>query len=89
MLPGNTNSIPFIRCWGTDINSQVARAWDSSISGTCVDREIVARGVYVYSSVNIVLDWLYAILPMPLLWNLQMNTRVKLSVMFVLSLGVL
>ncbi|RGP74454.1 integral membrane [Fusarium longipes] len=42
---------------------------------------------YYFSAVSIVTDWTLAILPAILLWNIQMKQRVKLPVIFMLSLG--
>ncbi|KAF2644632.1 hypothetical protein P280DRAFT_487198 [Massarina eburnea CBS 473.64] len=39
------------------------------------------------SSFNVVTDVLFATLPIPLIWKLQLNTRTKLSLIVVLSLG--
>lgn len=38
---------------------------------------------------NIAIDWLCALMPIPLLWNVPLDRRAKLSVAVLLSLGVL
>lgn len=38
---------------------------------------------------NIAIDWYCALLPVPLLWNAPLSLRTKLSVGFLLSLGIL
>lgn len=39
--------------------------------------------------VSVLTDLLFALLPIPLLWRVQMNTRTKAVVIAILSLGVL
>lgn len=39
--------------------------------------------------VNILTDVLFATMPIPLVWQLQLNTRTKLSLITILSLGYL
>ncbi|EOD51951.1 putative integral membrane protein [Neofusicoccum parvum UCRNP2] len=51
-------------------------------------RNGVATGVYVYSAVNLALDWYYALALVPLVLKLQMRTVVKISTVFVLGVGV-
>ncbi|KAF4541826.1 Integral membrane protein [Lasiodiplodia theobromae] len=58
-------------------------------TGRCADRNGVAIGVYVYSAINLVLDWYYALALAPMVWKLQMRTIVKISTIFVLGMGVL
>lgn len=41
----------------------------------------------VCSAVNIATDLLFAILPIPMVWGLQMNVRKKIGLISVLSLG--
>ncbi|GME62523.1 Alpha/beta hydrolase fold-1 [Neofusicoccum parvum] len=57
-------------------------------TGHCADRNGVATGVYVYSAVNLALDWYYALALVPLVLKLQMRTVVKISTVFVLGVGV-
>ncbi|KAL6151979.1 hypothetical protein ACJQWK_04843 [Exserohilum turcicum] len=42
---------------------------------------------YVCASVNIFTDWATALMPIALLWNVQMNRNTKISVAGILSLG--
>lgn len=58
-------------------------------TGRCADRNGVAIGVYVYSAINLVLDWYYALALAPMVWKLQMRTIVKISTILVLGMGVL
>ena len=63
----------------------IARYWDLSVRGTCGDE--VSTDLYL-GIVNLLLDILIVILPMPVLWGLQMavNKKVMLSGMFGLGL---
>ncbi|KAK9771444.1 hypothetical protein AB5N19_03193 [Seiridium cardinale] len=55
--------------------------------GSCLDASVVAKAFYGYSAVSCWTDWTFSILPVFLVWNLQMNTQVKLSVIAILAAG--
>lgn len=44
---------------------------------------------YFRTSTNIIIDYFYALLPVYILWNVQMNLKLKLSVLLLLGLGAL
>ncbi|TEY35781.1 hypothetical protein BOTCAL_0579g00040 [Botryotinia calthae] len=69
--------------------SPVQYAWNTSIVGKCNPAKTLADIYYATTAVNIVTDWFCAILPIPLLWNVQLNRNAKLSVGFILGLGAL
>ncbi|KAI5364727.1 hypothetical protein Slin15195_G042650 [Septoria linicola] len=70
--------------------SPVSYAWDTTIpGGTCLPSQDLADVYYATTAVNIVADWFCALIPIPLLWNIHLNTNAKLSVGFLLSLGIL
>jgi hypothetical protein len=65
-------------------------AWDpTSGPGSCMDPLAITQLGYAFSALDIGSDWLYAILPVAMLWDVQMTWRMKLSVCIVLSLGVM
>lgn len=41
----------------------------------------------MHKAINIATDLLFAILPIPMIWKLQLNTRTKIGLASVLSLG--
>lgn len=55
--------------------------------GSCIAGTIVSGCFYGYSAISCLTDWTYSILPIFLVWNLQMNTRVKISVVMILAAG--
>ncbi|KAI1249883.1 hypothetical protein MGN70_009500 [Eutypa lata] len=68
----------------------VSAAWDTSAlsnGGKCNDAAILADIYYATTAVNILTDWITAFMPVPLLWNIQMNANSKVSVAFILGLG--
>ncbi|KAI1075461.1 hypothetical protein F5B20DRAFT_559788 [Whalleya microplaca] len=68
----------------------VSAAWDQSLlakGGKCNEARILADIYYATTAVNIVTDWVTAFMPIPLLWNVQMNRNSKISVAFILGLG--
>lgn len=56
-------------------------------TGSCIDPSITINVFYGYSAVVCVGDWIYATLPYFLVWKLQMDTRSKIVVIIILSLG--
>jgi hypothetical protein len=67
----------------------VAYFWGqyAGMSGSCIDPWIVSRSVLAYSIVSCCTDWTFCILPVSIIWNIQMNPRTKASVLVLFSLG--
>ncbi|KAI0112966.1 hypothetical protein F4814DRAFT_420117 [Daldinia grandis] len=63
-------------------------SWEGG-PGDCSGLDTVGKMTFAMSTVTIITDWLCAIFPGLILWNLNMKPRVKASLIFVLSLGVL
>ena len=57
----------------------VSWAWDTSTpGGKCNPAQTLADIYYATTAVNIATDWFCALLPIPLLWNVQLNRNAKL-----------
>ncbi len=68
----------------------VQAQWDFTIkSAKCVSGPSFVAAAYSISVMTIVTDWLYALLPIPMIWSVQMSVQAKATVAFVLSLGIL
>lgn len=68
----------------------VAAQWDYTLpSYTCVTPQQVVEAAYALSVLNILSDWLYALLPIPMLWSAKMTPQAKATVSVVLGLGIL
>jgi len=59
------------------------------MEGTCNGSSIQTTLSYAVAVVSILSDWIFAILPIFLLWNIQLDWRVKCSVIGMLGMGVL
>ncbi|KAF2651780.1 hypothetical protein K491DRAFT_606198 [Lophiostoma macrostomum CBS 122681] len=69
--------------------TNLAVQWDPTVEGTCWGPNVLKGLSYANQSFNILTDLLFAvIIPIPMLWNLQMNTRQKSTVIGILGLGV-
>jgi hypothetical protein len=55
--------------------------------GSCINPAITVNATYAYSAISCAVDWTLGLLPISLVWNLQMNPRTKLSVAAILALG--
>ncbi|KAF2786396.1 hypothetical protein K505DRAFT_318523 [Melanomma pulvis-pyrius CBS 109.77] len=73
----------------------VIAAWNSALrpppfgTGTakCYSNNVFRNLGMMNSAFNIITDVLFATLPIPLIWSLQLNTRTKISLIAILSLG--
>ncbi|KAL8404697.1 hypothetical protein RB594_009528 [Gaeumannomyces avenae] len=63
--------------------------WNKSIPGQCMETSFLLASSLSYAALSIVADFILAVVPIPMLWNVQMNWRVKSAVMGILSLGFL
>ncbi|KAM0609217.1 hypothetical protein ACHAO3_001457 [Verticillium nonalfalfae] len=67
----------------------LAYAWDISIpNGQCIPPAHLKFAAFFNSSVSVVTDFIFAVLPVPILWNVQLNWKVKSAVAAILSLGI-
>ena len=57
--------------------------------GSCIDKDSIPDAAIAHSVVSFLGDWILGLMPIVLLWDLQMNLRTKVSVIIVLSLGLL
>jgi hypothetical protein len=56
-------------------------------SGTCINPDITVDATYAYSAISCAADWILGLLPISLVWHLQMTPRTKLSVAAILAMG--
>lgn len=73
----------------------VAAQWDFTLlmvnggTGTCASGDAVVAAGYALSVLAVLSDWLYALLPIFMVWKVRMSLQAKITVILVLSLGVL
>jgi len=69
--------------------SPVYTAWDKSTGkGHCLKPKAIADVGYAFSAMDILFDWMFALLPVPMLWDIKMSLQVKLSLILILGLGI-
>ncbi|GAW21843.1 hypothetical protein ANO14919_113690 [Xylariales sp. No.14919] len=61
--------------------------WDKDVSGVCINPEIIAALTYLYSAFSVICDFTFAILPMFLIYTLQIDTKTKIALIPILSIG--
>lgn len=59
----------------------------ANISGTCMDLDHIIAMAYVYSITATLCDLTLGLLPIALVWNLQMNLRTKCALAGILGMG--
>ncbi|OCK82007.1 hypothetical protein K432DRAFT_294167 [Lepidopterella palustris CBS 459.81] len=57
------------------------------LEGKCASRSVNLLFLYMHAAVTTVTDWIFALLPVFILWDSKMDIRTKISVGFILSLG--
>ncbi|KAF8858680.1 hypothetical protein BDZ45DRAFT_651041 [Acephala macrosclerotiorum] len=62
--------------------------WDSTIQTTCWAPTTLRNLSYANSAINITTDLIMAGLPIPMLWKVQINGRVKASLCCIMGLGI-
>ncbi|KAI0404065.1 hypothetical protein F4802DRAFT_263231 [Xylaria palmicola] len=62
--------------------------WDKDIEGgTCIGGDIIAALTYLYSALSVICDFTFAILPIFLVFSLQIDKRTKIALIPILSIG--
>lgn len=56
-------------------------------SGSCLDTSIVVAATYGYSAITCAGDIIFSILPVLLVWSLQMGRKEKVAVILILAMG--
>jgi hypothetical protein len=69
----------------------VAAQWDVRLNETadCVSGSSYVSAAYAFSVLAILSDWLYALIPIPMIWKVKMSFQTKCSIIFILALGIL
>ncbi|TDZ51606.1 hypothetical protein CTRI78_v007501 [Colletotrichum trifolii] len=76
--------------WNLFQCSPVTAQWDYTIPDSkCVSPDAVVAAAYSISVMTILSDWLYALMPIPMIWNVKMTTQAKATVIVILGLGIL
>ncbi|EFQ28128.1 integral membrane family protein [Colletotrichum graminicola M1.001] len=75
--------------WNTFQCSPIEAQWDYTISNAeCVPADAVVAAAYSISVMTILSDWLYALLPIPMVWGIEMTIQAKATVIVILGLGI-
>ncbi|KAL4899203.1 hypothetical protein BDW74DRAFT_183945 [Aspergillus multicolor] len=63
--------------------------WDATVKTHCGDSSAVIKFAYFSSAVNTASDFFLAVFPTAIFWNLNLRLRIKLSLIVLMSLGIL
>lgn len=61
--------------------------FDDGASGTCVDAKVIMALTYLYSVFSVISDFTCAILPMFLIWKLNMGRKTKLALIPIMTMA--
>jgi len=62
--------------------------WNTTIEGGTRAGNFISAAI-AFSVMSILSDWFYAILPIPVLWPLKITLQSKISIVLILSLGIM
>jgi len=65
----------------------LAKVWDRRVPGTCLPAPVVHSVAYAQSAFAIATDLLLSLAPICVFWSLQISTKRKLGICFLMSLG--
>lgn len=78
--------------WNLFQCNPIAAQWDYTLldnpENHCVSAQAIVNAAYALSVMTILSDWLYALLPIPMVWNVKMTKQAKATVVLVLGLGI-
>ncbi|KAF5025893.1 hypothetical protein F66182_2012 [Fusarium sp. NRRL 66182] len=75
--------------WNLFQCNPVEMQWDFRITdGHCVSSDQIIAAAYAISAMTVLSDWLYALLPIPMLWSVKMTKQAKVTVIIILGLGI-
>ncbi|KAM4056086.1 integral membrane family protein [Hirsutella rhossiliensis] len=75
--------------WNIFQCTPVAKQWDFRIErGFCASPDAIIASAYALSVLTVLSDWLYALLPVPMVWNVKMTKQAKWTVVAILGLGI-
>jgi hypothetical protein len=61
--------------------------WNKSQTGSCLNRDVIVALAYVYSLVSAVCDFTFGLMPVWLVWGLNMRRSEKLVLTPILGIG--
>ncbi|KAI1180777.1 hypothetical protein F4777DRAFT_172206 [Nemania sp. FL0916] len=79
--------------WDVFQCSPISAQWDYTILANdpdshCIPVDQIVSAAYALSALTVLSDWLYALLPIPIIWHVEMTSQAKWSVILVLGLGI-
>ncbi|KZM18930.1 uncharacterized protein EKO05_0006682 [Ascochyta rabiei] len=82
LVMASTTIYEFFHCTPIQMN------WEAVEGGFCKAQSNITGFSFALSAVSIFSDWFCALIPIPLLWNVQIDIRVKSSIIALLGLGI-
>lgn len=61
--------------------------WDKNQDGTCINIDVIIAFTYLYSAFSVICDFTFALLPIVLIMQLQMNNKTKLALIPVMLMA--
>lgn len=61
--------------------------WNKDQAGSCINMDIIIILTYIYSSFSVICDLTFAILPLTLVWRLNMDRRTKIALAPIMAMA--
>ncbi|KAF2473765.1 uncharacterized protein BDR25DRAFT_341043 [Lindgomyces ingoldianus] len=65
----------------------VSYFWNKNQPGSCINIDVIIGLTYLYSAISAICDFTFGILPMFLVWNLNMSRNAKIALVPILSMA--
>jgi hypothetical protein len=65
----------------------IAYFWDTSLNGSCIPVEVIIALTYLYSACSVICDFTFALLPVALIWNLNMDRKSKIALVPIMTMA--
>ncbi|KAI6782743.1 uncharacterized protein J7T54_000886 [Emericellopsis cladophorae] len=61
--------------------------WNRDQSGSCLSMDVIIALTYLYSACSVICDFTFAILPMVIIWTLNINRRSKMALVPIMTMA--
>jgi hypothetical protein len=67
--------------------SPISFFWNRQQDGSCVNMDVIIALTYLYSACSVICDFTFAILPMVIIWTLNINKRSKVALVPIMAMA--
>lgn len=61
--------------------------WNKNQDGSCLNMDIIIALTYLYSACSVICDFTFALLPIGIIWGLNINKRSKIALVPIMAMA--